>query len=261
MADSTVTTTPGPGQQFTPDQMQWLWGQIQGAQGQNAGGADTGQLTGVGDYLMNLAQQGGTPNAQQQGGLNSFQQATDMGNLQRAYQNYFGAVAGPTIGNNAIASGLGQGAANENIAMAGAQAGTQLAGMQNQALQNFGNAQIGLGNQLYNQQYQPAVGAAGAYQGAGALQNQAALGNQGQHLNFLSQLFGSVLGGKGGTAETTSPFFPTNLMDWGTLAGQGLRNVQWGDIKKLFGTTAPATSTGPAGTADSPWTWGGGYGE
>jgi hypothetical protein len=240
----TTATTYAPGFTALLDQMfPGLAGQFQGMLG---AGADTGQLEGVGQSFMDFVTQlQGGPNATQQGGLNTLQGAQDLTNLQNAYQNYYGAIAAPTIQNNAIAGGLGQGAATEAQGLAGAQAGTALAGIQNQAQQNYGQAQLGVGGGLTNAILQALQGAGGAYGNAASIQQQ----GHGQNLAGLTGFLSSILGYRPPQTGTssTAPFWPTNFQ--GVLNG-----IQTGS--NLF---QPPTSTTPGGSlygpATSAWNW------
>lgn len=196
-----------------------------------------GNLTGA---LQNLSTAGATPTELETAGLGTLHSATDLSNLQKAYEGYYGAIAAPTILNNAIAAGLGQGAATEAQALAGAQAGTRLAEIQNQNVRALAQAQLGVGGQLPERQLRPLLGA-GALAGTGV---QAGLSEQQMKINALSNFINAVLGTRpvqtGATTTATgtteeAPFLPSTLQGWTNLAGQ------------IAGLFAPPSATSPGG--------------
>lgn len=211
MADeSTQTLTYEPGlpaflaQYFGPAASQLL-----GMAG-GGGGADVGELQGVGQALMQYVQglMGG-PNATQQAGIDTLLGAADPAALRDAYRTSFSHITAPTLGNQAIAAGLSPGAATEAGATAGAQAGVDIAKLSQAAKLAAGQGQIGVGNSLIDAILRGMSGAGGIYSNAAQIQQQ----GQGQGLGALSSFIGSILGYRpqlSGT-QTQIPFWPSNL--------------------------------------------------
>lgn len=260
-----TTTQYDPGftaliQQYLPQ----LLAQFQGTIGGGGGGADTGDLRGVGSAFMQYVQQlMGGPTPTQQAGLETLKGAQDLSNIQNAYKSYFGTIAAPTIVNNAIAGGISPGAAAEAQAIGGASAGVDLTKLQNAAQTTYGKAQMDVGNTLIDSILRGMSGAGGVYSNAGQIENQA----RGQDLSALASMIGNFLGYRpqqvGST--TSAPFWPTNL--GGTLgaiqAGAGLiqptgnvlQSLGWGTPGSGITAASPPIDMGAGGGFGGAWEW------